>query len=351
MKTIKTYEDFVNEEINLKKALATGALAAGMAFSNPATSQTTNQQYTQTSVDMRPTQKSIDMRPAQTSVDMRSTQNTLPKSFSKNIKDIKISGWENLKWGDSIETVKEKIPECVSTIQTVGSNQISLKVDGYEIDGVTFQVFFIFDGLNQLKSVLLKNESDHSQIGHFQGYFNSNYWEGNKSENTSTWNGEMGNINLSEGTYQLPNSADPNYNLTITYSKSDKKASMVSMTNDQKFDMLRNELTKMKDEQTEVKLNLYKCHQEFKVGVGLVGAGIGLGILGTAQLLNNPSGPGKEVAIIGSILSLAGSIVIVDSHKFIAKASLTGIKIEFGGKPSYKKVQPGDYFLYMGPGN
>lgn len=42
MKTIKTYEDFVNEEINLKKALATGALAAGMAFSNPAISQTTN---------------------------------------------------------------------------------------------------------------------------------------------------------------------------------------------------------------------------------------------------------------------------------------------------------------------
>ena len=42
MKNIKTYEDFVNEEINLKKALATGALAAGMAFSNPATSQTTN---------------------------------------------------------------------------------------------------------------------------------------------------------------------------------------------------------------------------------------------------------------------------------------------------------------------
>lgn len=42
MKTIKTYEDFVNEEINLKKTLATGALAAGMAFSNPATSQTTN---------------------------------------------------------------------------------------------------------------------------------------------------------------------------------------------------------------------------------------------------------------------------------------------------------------------
>ena len=336
MKTIKTYEDFVNEEINLKKALATGALAAGMAFSNPAISQT--------SVDMRPTQTSVDMRPTQ--------NNTLPKSFLKNqITDTKISGWENLKWGDSIETVKEKIPESVSSNQMIGNSNISLKVDGYEMNGVNFQVFFIFDDSKQLKSVLLKNESDHSQIGSFQQYFNSNYWEGNKSENKITWNGEIGDINVVEGTYQLPNSTTTNYNFTITYSKSNNKAPIVSMTNDQKFDMLRSELIKMKDEQTEVKLNLYKCHKEFKVGVGLVGAGIGLGILGTAQLLNNPSGPGKEIAIIGSVLSLAGSIVIVDSHKFVAKASLTGIKIEFGGKPSYKKVQPGDYFLYMGPGN
>lgn len=46
MKNIKTYEDFVNEEINLKKALATGALAAGMAFSNPAMSQVTQNKDT-----------------------------------------------------------------------------------------------------------------------------------------------------------------------------------------------------------------------------------------------------------------------------------------------------------------
>jgi hypothetical protein len=334
MKTIKTYEDFVNEEINLKKALATGALAAGMAFSNPATSQTINQPI-QTSVDMRPTQS-----------------NTLPKSFYKNqITDTKVSGWENLKWGDSMEDVKEKIPECAPSKQIIGSSEALLKVDGYEIDGVTFQVFFIFDDSKQLKSVLLKNESDHSQIGYFQEYFNSKYWEGNKSESKITWNGEMGDISVVEGSYQQLNSSESIYNLNITYSKSSNKAPVVSMTNEQKFDMLRNELIKMKDEQTEVKLNLYKCHKEFKVGVGLVGAGIGLGILGTAQLLNNPSGSGKEIAIVGSILSLAGSIVIVDSHKFIAKASLTGIKIEFGGKPSYKKVQPGDYFLYMGPGN
>jgi len=35
MKNIKKYEDFVNEEINLKKALAGAALGAGLAFSNP----------------------------------------------------------------------------------------------------------------------------------------------------------------------------------------------------------------------------------------------------------------------------------------------------------------------------
>ena len=44
MKNIKTYEDFVNEEINWKKALATGALATGMAMSNPSYSQTINKQ-------------------------------------------------------------------------------------------------------------------------------------------------------------------------------------------------------------------------------------------------------------------------------------------------------------------
>ena len=41
MRTIKTYEDFVNEEINLKKAITTGALAAGMVLSNPSKGQIT----------------------------------------------------------------------------------------------------------------------------------------------------------------------------------------------------------------------------------------------------------------------------------------------------------------------
>jgi len=40
MRNIKKYEDFLNEEVNLKKALTTGALAAGMMLSNPVYSQT-----------------------------------------------------------------------------------------------------------------------------------------------------------------------------------------------------------------------------------------------------------------------------------------------------------------------
>jgi hypothetical protein len=41
VKNIKTYEDFYNEEINLKKGLAGAALGAGLAFSNPSSGQIT----------------------------------------------------------------------------------------------------------------------------------------------------------------------------------------------------------------------------------------------------------------------------------------------------------------------
>lgn len=41
MKKIKNYQDFTNEEINLKKALAGAALGAGLAISNPVSSQIT----------------------------------------------------------------------------------------------------------------------------------------------------------------------------------------------------------------------------------------------------------------------------------------------------------------------
>lgn len=40
MRKIKNYEDFTNEELNLKKALAGAALGAGLAISNPSISQT-----------------------------------------------------------------------------------------------------------------------------------------------------------------------------------------------------------------------------------------------------------------------------------------------------------------------
>lgn len=42
MKKIKTYEDFVNEEINLRKGLMSAALGAGLALSNPSYSQVLN---------------------------------------------------------------------------------------------------------------------------------------------------------------------------------------------------------------------------------------------------------------------------------------------------------------------
>jgi len=39
MKNLKTYNDFCNEEINLRKAAAGAALGLGLAISNPVISQ------------------------------------------------------------------------------------------------------------------------------------------------------------------------------------------------------------------------------------------------------------------------------------------------------------------------
>jgi hypothetical protein len=49
-KKVLSYEDFVNEEINLKKALAGAALGAGLMFGNP--TDATAQQPVQTEVSI-----------------------------------------------------------------------------------------------------------------------------------------------------------------------------------------------------------------------------------------------------------------------------------------------------------
>jgi hypothetical protein len=331
MRKIKNYQEFTNEEINLKKALSGAALGASLALSSPSISQTTQPQQ-------------------------------IGQNINKQV-DTKISGWEGLKWGDSIDIVMEKFPdlrEHKSFYRTEGTDTTSLTMNNYKFslssgDSIVCDVFIYFDLNKKLKSVELNMISESSNFKKVKNYLNSNYWQANSTEDRAFWSGELGDITLTEK-YETSSAystgyATSEYNTKLVISKSNKNFDMSQLTDSQKFEMLRNELINMKNDQTEVKLNLYKCHKEFKVGVGLAGAGLGLGILGTA-LIKDDSEIGKPVAIIGSVLSLAGSIVIIDSHKFIGRASLTGIKINIQDekKPTFDKVQPGDYFLYMGPG-
>jgi hypothetical protein len=330
MNKVKTYDQFINEEINIKKALTGAALGASLAFSNPVISQTNTK-----------------------------TQE-VSQSINKQI-DTKISGWDGLKWGDSLDMVKEKFPnseEFKRYYETEGVDSISLRISDYKLpigpgDSIISDVFLSFHD-RKLKSVEFNVSSESSNFKKVKNYFNTNYWQGNSTEDKAVWTGELGEIKLTESqtttNYSTTGYSVNNYQTKIVISKSNKNFDMNQLTDSQKFDMLRNELINMKNEQTEVKLNLYKCHKEFKVGVGMVGAGLGLGILGAALMKDDP-GIGKPVVIIGSVLSLAGSVVIIDSHKFIGRASLTGITVDIKDKkkPSFNSIQPGDYFLYMGP--
>ena len=326
MKKIKTYEDFVNEEINLRKAAAGLALGAGLAFGSPANSQTTQTQ----------TQQSYKQ-------------------------ENKIDGLGDLKWGMSVEDVESKFPGCKKDIN-------SIEVSNYKLNSDDYKATFTFnsDGLNNI-SLELKGGG---MLGFDENFLKSKYKElisklslnyglpynvSRQKQQCKQWSKSDGNISI----MVKDNKIFLNFESTLPSKKSEistptnqtklNSPEMVKMTDSEKFEVLRRELIQMKNDQTDVKLNLYKCHQEFKVGLGMVGAGLGFGILGYAQA-SSGSPSGVPIAIIGGVLSLAGSIVILDSHKFIAKASLTGIKIEFGGKPSYKKIEKDDYFLYMGPG-
>jgi hypothetical protein len=341
MNKIKTYEDFVNEEINLRKAAAGLALGAGLAFGSPVVGQTTQTQTQQSSKQ-----------------------------------EDKINGLGDIKLGMSIEDVKSKFPDDESYYLNAQRTTYVIEVNNYKFDSDTYKAIFTFSNgtLNNISLELkgggmlgfdesfLKSKFKEMESKFSKEYGTSVTDSKDKSKSWSKSDGTL-SINLNDNKIflklvgvlpkrsEVSNVAQKSEvsNIGQTSKIDINSPEMVKMTDSEKFEVLRRELIQMKNDQTDVKLNLYKCHQEFKVGLGMVGAGLGLGILGYAQA-SSGSPSGAPIAIIGGVLSLAGSIVILDSHKFIAKASLTGIKVEFGGKPSYKKIEKDDYFLYMGPG-
>ena len=121
MKVIKTYEDFVNEEINLRKAAAGVALGAGLAFGSPANSQTTQPQTQQ--------------------------------SFKQ---ENKMGGLGDVKLGMSIEDVKSKFPDGKFYYL---NEQKTIEVNNYKFDSDTYKALFTFNN-GYLNNISLELKDD-----------------------------------------------------------------------------------------------------------------------------------------------------------------------------------------------
>jgi len=82
-----------------------------------------------------------------------------------------------------------------------------------------------------------------------------------------------------------------------------------------------------------IKSNLKKCHNQWKDGLGVTIFGFGTSIIGSYMSLNannigDKSNVGIIITSIGGITSLIGTIVMLDSHKYIGRA---GLNIESNG--------------------
>ena len=139
MKTIKTYEDFVNEEINLKKALATGALAAGMAFSNPSIAQ--NIQKPDTILTTRVNKPVVIKKTDLGECDLEKSNIVGYYLDNSNI-------WKSEKGG---EFIMSQLPKYTN-IKNTNSKIITKKLDEYnKVLFMTFGHFVIFRKPTQLE--------------------------------------------------------------------------------------------------------------------------------------------------------------------------------------------------------
>ena len=71
----------------------------------------------------------------------------------------------------------------------------------------------------------------------------------------------------------------------------------------------------------EIRLNLYKAHKQFKPGTALNLMGFPLMIAGFA-IEDRRQNEGKKIALLagGAVLSFVGSLIQMDSHKYIGRA-------------------------------
>ena len=112
----------------------------------------------------------------------------------------------------------------------------------------------------------------------------------------------------------------------------------VLIVNSQTDSTINLRLNRLESNNDLIKTNLTKCHKQWTTGLGVVGSGFivsGFGILISStngvykSSYNSVSNPKDGAYIIGAggLISLIGSIIMIDSHKYIGR---TGLNIQPG---------------------
>lgn len=91
-----------------------------------------------------------------------------------------------------------------------------------------------------------------------------------------------------------------------------------------RFKSIEKKILELETNTELAQFNLYKCHKQWNDGLGVCIFGLGATTLGTIMITEGEIN--NEVSItttcVGGLATLIGSIIMIDSHKYIGKAGL-----------------------------
>lgn len=107
-----------------------------------------------------------------------------------------------------------------------------------------------------------------------------------------------------------------------------------------KFKSIETRLLELEKNTEILQSNLTKCHKQWSFGIGVTSAGLGFSGIGTWLIIETTTNPTQKDPTVGyamiaggGILQIIGTLVMLDSHKYIGKAGLSlsngGIKYTF----------------------
>ncbi len=94
----------------------------------------------------------------------------------------------------------------------------------------------------------------------------------------------------------------------------------------QSFEQLSKQTKDHQKRVDNIQLNLDKCHKQFRAGIGVTTAGVAIGVISLIMIDYDFAIP---LAITGLVVEVTGGWLIFNSHKFIGRAGINSISINF----------------------